>query len=542
MAKALFSEIFGDNIPSSDGVQNCIVEHCGLDIEERTLDITLKSENYITLNERSALLSALSGALRLNNCDISFIYGENALDSTACADIVAELRLKNAALNGYFNGAEFNLTDNNVGITLKYGGYEKIKESGFENAFRLIVRERFGKEITVSFEGQLDAVEMEMPKVTAPEHTERRPAPKSDKPSAPKKEIKFEKRQEKPENGIVYLDNPQTFYGRGINTNTKKMIEVTPDDTEICCWGEVFGTEVRTINTKRGESNILTFSFSDYTNSLTANMFIDPKRMGEVAPIKDGAFVLINGTYEFDNYKNEFRVKPKAMALLQKYEETDEYEGEKRVELHCHTNMSAKDAVSSAADIVNRAYKWGHKAVAITDHGVVQAYPAAAGAVKAIRKGGGEFKVIYGVEAYFVDDINNDIAGLNAKQIAKYRCHQIILVKNLTGLKNLYQLVSDAHLNNFKGRPITLRSKLDTLREGLIIGSACEQGELYKAIVDERPEEELLRIAEYYDYLEIQPLGNNAFMVRESMSPDKRTRRQGLLYPTASARSQATRL
>ena len=125
------------------------------------------------------------------------------------------------------------------------------------------------------------------------------------------------------------------------------------------------------------------------------------------------------------------------MALLQKYNETDEHEGEKRVELHCHTNMSAKDAVSSAADIVNQAYRWGHKAVAITDHGVVQSYPAAAGAVKGIRKGGGQFKVIYGVEAYFVDDINNDITGLNAKQIAKYRCHQIILVKNLTGLKNL---------------------------------------------------------------------------------------------------------
>ncbi|MEE1239249.1 MAG: PHP domain-containing protein, partial [Acutalibacteraceae bacterium] len=498
MAKALFSDIFGANIPSSDSVQNCIVEHCGLDLEERTLNITLKSENYITITERSALNSALSSALKLNSCEIGFIYGENALDRNACADIVAELRLKNAALNGYFNGAEFNLTDNNIGITLKYGGFEKIKESGFENAFRLIIKERFGKEITVSFDGQLDAVEMEIPKAAAPEHTERKQAPKADKPSAPKKEIKFEKRQEKPENGIVYLDNPQTFYGRGINTNTKKMIEVTPDDTEISCWGEVFGTEVRKINTKRGESNILTFSFSDYTNSLTASMFIDPKRMGEVAPIKDGAFVLINGTYEFDNYKSEFRVKPKAMALLQKYEETDSHEGEKRVELHCHTNMSAKDAVSSAADIINRAYKWGHKAVAITDHGVVQAYPAAAGAVKSIRKGGGEFKVIYGVEAYFVDDINNDITGLNAKQLAKYRCHQIILVKNLTGLKNLYQLVSDAHLNNFKGKPITLRSKLDTLREGLIIGSACEQGELYKAIVDERPEEELLRIADYY--------------------------------------------
>ena len=243
------------------------------------------------------------------------------------------------------------------------------------------------------------------------------------------------------------------------------------------------------------------------------------------------AMLLVNGSYEFDNYKHEFIVKPKAMALLQKYTETDDYEGEKRVELHCHTNMSAKDAVSSAGDIVEQAFKWGHKAVAITDHGVVQAYPAAAEAVKKIRKSGGDFKVIYGVEAYFVDDINNDITGLNAKQISKMRNHQIILVKNLTGLKNLYKLVSQAHIEDFKGKPITLRSKLEQLREGLIIGSACEQGDLFKAIVDGKTDDELIKIAQFYDYLEIQPIGNNMFMVRESGKPDKRNEKTGEITP-----------
>ena len=145
MAKALFSDIFGANISSSSAVQACTVEHCGLDMEERTLDITLKSENYITMNERNALHNSLSAALRLNSCEVSFIYGESALDSAACADIIAEIKVKNAALNGYFNGAEYKLTGENVGITLKYGGYAKILDSGFENAFRAIIRERFGK-------------------------------------------------------------------------------------------------------------------------------------------------------------------------------------------------------------------------------------------------------------------------------------------------------------------------------------------------------------------------------------------------------------
>ena len=143
--------------------------------------------------------------------------------------------------------------------------------------------------------------------------------------------------------------------------------------------------------------------------------------------------------------------------------------------------------------------------------------------VKKIRKSGGDFKLIYGVEAYFVDDVNEDISNLTARQIKRY--HQIILVKNLVGLKNLYKLVSDAHLNNYKGRPLTLRSKLDELREGLIVGSACEAGELFQAIFENKPEEELLRIADYYDYLEIQPLGNNQYLVENNTVAD----REGLI-------------
>lgn len=534
MGKPLFSEVFGTllDADTAEVFNSSVIERCELEIDKRTLTLVLKADNYIIREKRLLLTSALTSALRLTACSVSFDFSEAVLDGEACADIVAEIKVKNAALNGYFNGADFKLSDGTVEISLKYGGFNKIKDSGFENAFRAIVRERFNREITLVFSGQLEDIEMERP----PEEPQiqREPVKSSapqEKPKTAKKEIKFEKRDTKPENGIVYLDNPQLFYGRRIDSHTKNMIEVSDSDTEISCWGEVFGTEVRTINTKRGETNILTFSFSDYTNSLTASMFVDPSRMGDVAPVKDGAFVLVNGTYEFDNYKNEFRVKPKAMALLQKYSEKDNYEGEKRVELHCHTNMSAKDAVSSADAIVRQAYEWGHKAVAITDHGVVQAYPAAAGAVKAIRKSGGDFKVIYGVEAYFVDDVNNDISGLNAKQTAKYRYHQIILVKNLTGLKNLYKLVSEAHLHDFRGKPLTLRSKLDTLREGLILGSACEQGELYRAIIDEKPHDELLRIADYYDYLEIQPLGNNAFMVRESTYPDKKDKKTGAVIP-----------
>ena len=532
MSKPSFSDIFGMCLSSDKMslIRDCPIEKCSLDTDVRSLSIEIASEAYIERELQLNIQNSLKDVLRLTSCQVVFSYNTSAFCSAACSDIAAELKIKNPSLNGYFAGADFELSDGTVNITLKHGGYRKICECEFQKHFINSVRQKFGCDVEVAFNGQLDDVEIELPPpepVIKPEPKKSGDSPKS----APKAEISFDKREDKPSNGIVYLDNPKTFYGRNIITNTKPMIEVSDEDREICCWGEVFETEVRTINTKRGEANIFTFSFSDYTNSLTASMFMDPKRMGEVDPVKKGNFILVNGAYEFDDYKKEFRVKPKAMALLQKYTETDDYEGLKRVELHCHTNMSAKDAVSSAGDIINQAYKWGHKAVAITDHGVVQAYPAAAGAVKGIRKSGGDFKVIYGVEAYYVDDVNNDISGLNAKQLGKLRNHQIILVKNLVGLKNLYKLISDAHIKDYNGKPITLRSKLETLREGLIIGSACELGDLYKAIIEGKPEEELLRIADFYDYLEIQPLGNNQFMVRESTLPDKKDKKTGAVIP-----------
>lgn len=530
-----FEELFGGYIGEELKFAFCdaIIHNCELDTAERTLDISVSSNKYIERKHVLMLKECVKSALRLEELELNLCFDSGAFCALACSDITDEIRTKSAVLNGFFNAAEYEVSGNKVTVTLKYGGISHINESGYEAQFKRIVNERFDIKAELSFAGQLEDVEMEKPPEPAPApRPEKKQSSGEEKSAAASKKISFEKREDRPENGLVYLDNPIVFYGRNINTDTKEMIRVTEDDTFICCWGEVFGYETREINTKRGtKATIVKFSFSDHTNSLNASLFMDSSKMGDIAPLKNGAFILVNGSYEFDDFKKEFIVRPKAMALLQKYEETDNYEGLRRVELHCHTNMSAKDAVSSGAEIVRRAYEWGHKAIAITDHGVVQAYPSAAGEVKSIRKAGGDFKVIYGVEAYFVDDIKNDISKMNAKEIGKIRYHQIILVKNFVGLKNLYKLISGAHLEDFYGRPITLRSKLDSLREGLIVGSACEQGELYQAIVNGEPQEELERIASYYDYLEIQPLGNNAFMVRESSYPDKTDKKTGQVIP-----------
>ena len=536
-----FIGLFGGYITDGTAENFCRTEitKCGLDEENRVLSLALKSSDYISDAARDKLKSEITTGLKLSDIEIDIKFDRAAINDTAIDDIVTKLRNKNVALNGFFNGAKYSVSGEKIDFCLKYGGYEKILECGFPKNFAAAVKETFGFTPEVSFSGQLDEIEINLPISTEP------PKKETAKKGADVKETITEPAREvynyKPRDGLpVYLESAKPFYGRKVETAVTPLKNIMPpanpdEQIAICAWGEISNSEIRDVNTRRGGRMVTAkFNFSDGTNTFAAVLkkFFDPKYVEDVdkeisrfkksiKPIKDGAAVIVNGGYGFDNWSNGFLVDVKALATVQKYKKRDDFEGMRRVELHCHTNMSAKDAVSSAGDLIDTAFSWGHKAIAITDHGVVQAYPAAAAAVKKIKKSGGDFKVIYGVESYFLDDEKHDISALSSKDIAKLRHHQIILVKNATGLKNLYKLVSGAHLNCFHSRPITLKSELDKYREGLIIGSACEQGELYSAVVDGKSHDELLEIAKYYDYLEIQPLGNNAFMVRESTAPDK---------------------
>ena len=449
---------------------------------------------------------------------------------------------------------------------------------------------------------------------------------------------------------------------------------------------------------------IMSVSITDYTGSNILKIFADKKDEEKYAAIKKGIALLVRGDASYDKYEHEVTIRPFDIMTMKKEPRMDTAE-EKRVELHLHTIMSAMDATTKIDQVINTAYRWGHKAVAITDHGVVQAFPDAMNAVDAIRKEGGEFKVIYGVEAYFVNDaveivngvqdepldgefvvfdtettglsaatermteigavrirggkvvdtfntfvnpekpippkiteltgitnemvrdapseaealsafldfcgthiliahnapfdmafiraaarrsglnreftsldtvplcrnllpelkkhklnivaehlklgefnhhracddanmlaaiflnlceklknekevhtaqqINTACAGVDVKKAETF--HQIILVKNAVGLKNLYKLISFSHLDYYFKRPRIPKSVLAKHREGLLIGSACEAGELYRAITAGKPWSELCEITKFYDYLEIQPIANNMFMLRKGM-------------------------
>lgn len=222
--------------------------------------------------------------------------------------------------------------------------------------------------------------------------------------------------------------------------------------------------------------------------------------------IHPGIFIVARGRMALDRFDEEpvLFVSQGQIQESAPQHRQDNYR-EKRVELHLHSKMSQLDSVVDLKKLFERAASWGHPAVAITDHGVVQAFPEAYSLAK---KHG--LRLIYGVEGYLVED--DDVKGRSY--------HIVILVKNRKGLRNLYEIVTKSHLKYFYRRPRIPRNLLESKREGLIIGSACEAGEVFKAVLDGKEEDELRRIAAFYDYLEIQPLDNNFFLVEHGTVPD----------------------
>ena len=504
--------------------------------------------------------------------------------------------------------------------------------------------------------------------------------------------------------GFSYKKNsndPNLIFGRDFDDETIELKQVVGEMGEITIRGKVISFDTREI---RNEKTIIMYAVTDFTDTIMVKMFVRNEQLPDIlADVKKGAFLKIKGVTTIDKFDGELTIG--SITGIRKINDFTESRKdtapEKRVELHCHTKMSDMDGVSEVKDLVKRAHDWGHKAIAITDHGVVQAFPDANHYIETLDKDD-PFKVIYGVEGYLVDDLTdvalgekgqtlddvyvvfdlettgfspikdkiieigavkvengkiterfstfvnpkipipfritqltsitdqmvmdapdietvlpqflefigdavlvahnasfdvgfieqncryqdivpnftsvdtvamarillptlskfklnvvanalhislenhhravddagataeifvkfvemlkerniNDLARLNQfgsnnadaiKKLPTY--HVIILALNEVGRVNLYTLISKSHLDYYARRPRIPKSELSKYREGLMVGSACEAGELYQAILNEKSEERIARIVNFYDYLEIQPLGNNRFMI-----------------------------
>ena len=337
------------------------------------------------------------------------------------------------------------------------------------------------------------------------------------------KEAERKNREERPhelmEGFPLYKDTARLIYGTKIGKLPKPIKDIRFDDGRIVIWGEIFSLEIR--DTKDKRRKIINFYIKDNTGAYPVKIFEPSERVSDLCRIlEDGLVVIVLGDITFDKFSRDYVLIPNAIAKIKRAERMDTAE-EKRVELHLHSKMSQMDAMTDAGVLVARAAAWGHRAVAITDHGVLQGYPAAFDAGEKNK-----IKVIYGVESYIFDDVREgapktweDIEKA-LKEKREHTYHQIILVLNNIGLKNLYKLVSHAHTEHFYKRPVTLKSDLIAHREGLLIGSACEAGELYRAIENGAPEARIKELVDFYDYMEIQPNGNNAFKLRPTYEYD----------------------
>ena len=528
--------------------------------------------------------------------------------------------------------------------------------------------------------------------------------PKQEKAPAEPKKKEFPKREfQKKEfyRSPKRSDNPDVLYGRDFEDEAIPLSDVVGEMGEITIRGKILKLETREI---RNEKTIVMFAITDFTDTIMVKMFTRNEQLPEIlAGIKKGAFLKIKGVTTIDKFDGELTIgSVVGIRKISDFTTTrKDTSPEKRVELHCHTKMSDMDGVSEAQALVARAHDWGHQAIAITDHGVVQAFPDANHYVERLDKED-PFKIIYGVEAYLVDDLTEiavneqgqtlddtfvvfdiETTGFSAAEdriieigavkitdgaivdrfstfvnpevpipfeiqqlthitddmvleapkieealpafldfvgesalvahnagfdvgfieqncvrlgrsrtftsvdtvglarvllptLSKYKLnivakalnislenhhravddaaataeiyvkfiemlkergmttlkevnafgdmnpdaikkmptyHAIILAKNEVGRVNLYTLVSLSHLKYFARRPRIPKSEFNKYREGLILGSACEAGELYRALLDGKSEETIAKIVDYYDYLEIQPIGNNAFMI-----------------------------
>ncbi len=689
------------------------------------------SNDNISLLEIERFKNDAKSIYDLNSFKIEykFLGKKEKLNVDDINNILDDVKEKYEYTKHVFDNCSIDITDKLViSLNLPYANFLRIKK--IDEYISQDIKVKYGIEIKVIIDEKL-GIKNEVSndiKFVKVEKTTSNKIQTSDnssnnnvnekKPFTPRKPLTEDEKLDR-----KFAKEPQpdnVIFGVDIrDKNIKKIIDLIPSDARICIEGEIFKREDREL--KSGKT-LVCLDVTDKTSTICCKMFLDKKKLDQLKEKKalnKGDYILLQGKADIDSFSNELTIMIHNIVKAEKENEVlrEDNAKEKRVELHMHTQMSAMDGVSSASDIINQAIRWGHKAVAITDHGVVQSFPDAIHLMtgkfsKLVKKEKGypttqeiidaaPIKILYGVEGYLVQDIEPNVkkpdsfcvfdietTGLNKKyekitEIAVCKVkdgkiidefttfvnpekpipkevqelthitdelvkdaptieevlpkfieftkdsvlvahnssfdvgfisyfakqekldfnpyvidtltiareiytsvenhklgtlaeflgvelegahraindtratakvfikmiedlkekgidvygymysnieeeprklpyyHIIIFAKNYVGLKNLYKIISFSHIRYFNRRPRIPRSLLNRYKEGLIIGSACERGELYQAIYEKKPQEEIENIANYYDYLEVQPLGNNEFYIREGLLNSK---------------------
>ena len=528
-----FLEKYIDKSLISTNVLSGNVRSINIDVENRTLvinvDFFMMVECQILFNIEDSLQRS---SLNLCRVDIRPSFPRDSFSAECYRDLILRVTKETKSLGGILKDSTAKLDGENLTILLAYGGKKILVDKKFDKILHDLIKKEFGLSLNIFFEEAFSSTNGD----AIPRHIEKHCAllEKEKRERVVEKIEVYESNMgEKKKNtgadvaeGIsvrkgenlypsVNLKTAVPILGSTIKGKPMKIAGITPDIGSVTIWGDVFSADEHL--TKDGLKKIYAINITDYTGSISLKIIADKEKWKLYDKIAKGSTLLVRGEVTYDKYDREITVRPKGICFAEKIKVVDSA-AKKRVELHLHTNMSAMDGVTPVETLIARAHDWGHSAVAITDHGVAQSFPDAMNAASKIKKNGGEIKVIYGVEAYFIDDLASDFDG-DMKKLKYY--HQVILAKNAAGLKNLYRLISKSHLDYFYRKPRIPKSELVKHRDGLIIGSACEAGELFRAVVAKESHERLCEVAKFYDYLEVQPVGNNNFLIRSGFAKDE---------------------
>ena len=467
----------------SEALGNVNVLNISVDAKNRSIRATALSEKVVEYGDVENFISSVKNSYQLLDFDLDITFSNDISHEGECINYcIEEISAGNPLWRALLDSCIIESAGDRATVFLRHGNRDLAENDGVDKKISELLQKRFGIKCEIVFDIDEMTVEKTLSPIFMPKES-----------AAPKK--------------LVSVAAEGALIGKPFTVNDLTDIKDIDNYTGNCMiYGDIYGIDCKEI--AKIKKTIVSFYITDYTGSLTCKCFVPMAATDEVkAALKKNSSVAVRGKAEMDSFSHELTVMARDIIPYSMPAEKDEAE-EKRVELHAHTKSSAMDAVVSAKDLVKQAMKFGHKAVAITDHGCVQAFP------EAFHTADDTIKILYGCEGYLIE------AGAPLVRETK-RYHIIIFAKNLTGLKNLYKLVSASNLEHFYRKPLIPRDVLDLHREGLILGSACEAGELFRAVLAGEEDAELERIASYYDYLEVQPLGNNEYLVRNGTVPDR---------------------
>ena len=379
------------------------------------LEIGLHPSAIVPKKELYAVEKQLCEKLSLKTCKLSPQYDPSLLDGGYIEQVVEELRRRNYLVNGFLDGVSADYDGGVMTIHLKRGGLSLLQSAGSDRRIREILQQEFGVPAEIVFDGVTELEEYSK-EFTRSAEENRQAIEKIQQEKARQIQEKKAAPSSRPNQSIAFdvgdlpfdKDSLSVVTGRAIKEKPVSLDSIDAESGKVIVWGDIFLVDSR--ESRDGSKVILAIHFTDYTSSNVIKIIAEKEKAAVYEPLTKGKTILVRGEASYDKYDGEISIRPYDICTVKKLVRRDEA-AQKRVELHAHTKMSAMDAVVNAKDLVKRAYEWGHKAIAITDHGVVQSFPEAAGAAAAIAKAGGDFKVLYGVESYFINDMVPIVSG-----------------------------------------------------------------------------------------------------------------------------------